>query len=625
MCNGIRDDGTRCPERSRYGYKNKPAKYCKDHKTDDMINLSGYICAEGVCIIRASYGYQKGDKKLYCDEHQKCGMDNVVSRMCLTCKKVQPTYNKPEETKPLYCSGCALEGMVNVKDNKCKTCNKIIATFGYKGGKAEYCSADQLPNMIDVTKDYCIEPECNIGASFNFRDVKPYLYCSEHALEGMVNNKLVMCTKCLKTSASYGTDGKLECCKQCKTPEMTKIRKVKRCKFKEKEDDEECPHVPSYGYENGKIEYCKKHALKNMVDLKHDMCHCGTIATFNVPGEKIGLYCKKDAKPGMIDVTAPRCDCGTTAGFGFPGQSPTKCAKDKIIGMISNPTKRCAKTPCKEIAIYGNNKAIHCEEHKEPNEYNLIEKECKSCNLLTFLNEKELCGFCDPTMIKTFRLAKQKEVKSILDANNLKYTLYDKVIDSQCGYERPDFLFDCNTHFVVIEVDENQHRQNECEDVRMFNMSQTLGMKTIFIRYNPDNYKIQGKKQVTSKKKRHADLLKCLQTMKEKKVEEIDFVSAIYLFYDDYDERTVSLEKIEPAALKTEPVVESKPAKLKQSKKAVKPSKKTVTQQPTTPLPTPENPKIISILGRIAIDDGGDTINIKPKRKPPAKTATASK
>jgi hypothetical protein len=260
----------------------------------------------------------------------------------------------------------------------------------------------------------------------------------------------------------------------------------------------------------------------------------------------------------MLDVTAIRCtECITTAGFGIPGLAPTVCAKHKKTGMIPDPRTRCIEKTCTEIAIYGISKQLHCEEHKKPGEYNLIERDCKSCKLLAILNENELCGFCDPTMIKNTRLAKQKEIKTILDNRKFKYTIYDSVIDSKCGLERPDFLFDCGTYFVVLEVDENQHvkynktitsNKNvnyDCETTRMYNIFQTLGMKTIFIRYNPDDYKIKNIKQSPTKLKRQTMLLKQLHVVSKLDPEKLDYLSVMYLFYDEFDEKNIPLEKID--------------------------------------------------------------------------------
>ena len=172
------------------------------------------------------------------------------------------------------------------------------------------------------------------------------------------------------------------------------------------------------------------------------------------------------------------------------------------------------------------------------------------------LNNQNLCHFCDPIMVKTFHLAKQKEIKSLLDSKKIKYSFYDRIIDTNCGKERPDFVFDCKTHFVVLEVDENQHttynknnknnknNQYDCETVRMINISQSLGLTTVFIRYNSDSYKINGIIQKTSKQKKHTELLKCINTMSNQDVKQLAFLSIIYLFYDDYDETKCELEEI---------------------------------------------------------------------------------
>jgi hypothetical protein len=82
-------------------------------------------------------------------------------------------------------------------------------------------------------------------------------------------------------------------------------------------------------------------------------------------------------------------------------------------------------------------------------------------------------------------------------------------------------------------------------DVRIFNISQTFGLKTIFIRYNHDSFK------VINKSKKHEILLRCLKTMMKKKSQNIKFVSAIHLFYDEYDKKNAKLEEIKPKMITT--------------------------------------------------------------------------
>ena len=48
----------------------------------------------------------------------------------------------------------------------------------------------------------------------------------------------------------------------------------------------------------------------------------------------------------------------------------------------------------------------------------------------------------------------------------------------------------------MLEVDEHQHRDRaeDCECARMVNISQSFGIPTIFIRYNPDPFRTDDKK-----------------------------------------------------------------------------------------------------------------------------------
>ena len=240
-----------------------------------------------------------------------------------------------------------------------------------------------------------------------------------------------------------------------------------------------------------------------MEDVKNKRCAhdgCNKInPVFNVPGSTTGLYCAEHKKDGMVDVKNKRCannGCETLCNFGFPGRAKTHCKQHIQPGMIVNPKRKCST--CKEPAIYGVGVPIRCENHKEPDDINHVERRCVSCSLTMILNKDDKCQYCDPNEFNKTRLAKQNRVKQWLDANDIKYDSCDRRIEhGQCFDYRPDFIFDCGTHMVVLEVDENQHKERAelCECVRMVNIFQSFGMPTKFVRYNPDPYRINKLKK----------------------------------------------------------------------------------------------------------------------------------
>ena len=122
---------------------------------------------------------------------------------------------------------------------------------------------------------------------------------------------------------------------------------------------------------------------------------------------------------------------------------------------------------------------------------------------------------------------------------------YDKSIESiykeGCDLKtRPDFLWDCGTHFLVVEVDENKHTSYECDIPRMLNISQALGLPTFFIRYNPDNFKINNRASKITDNTRHKDLLNF--TKYYKNITELKYYcSYIQLFFDDYKKNEVEI------------------------------------------------------------------------------------
>lgn len=214
--------------------------------------------------------------------------------------------------------------------------------------------------------------------------------------------------------------------------------------------------------------------------------------------------------------------------------------------MISNPRQLCTEPRCKEPAVYGVVRQLHCVLHALQGEAPLVGGTCVSCGLVDVLDAQFRCSVCDPEVFKRVRLAKQREVKVLLDnSGHGDYVVYDKALDNgECGKERPDFAFDCGTHFLVLEVDENQHddRQELCECTRMINLSQSVGMKTVFLRYNPDVFKSHGRKCNPTVNHRHSTLLKWLTYLRSTVPEH--FLSAVFLFYDDYEEGCVPIVSV---------------------------------------------------------------------------------
>jgi EsV-like protein len=86
-----------------FGYKNNRgvfiAKFCEQHKFDDMIRVYGKFCKHPGCDTRASYGY-KHDRLLYCGKHKPA--DSINSK-CKVCKYIKCGNIIPNNITGIYC------------------------------------------------------------------------------------------------------------------------------------------------------------------------------------------------------------------------------------------------------------------------------------------------------------------------------------------------------------------------------------------------------------------------------------------------------------------------------------------------------------------------------------------
>jgi hypothetical protein len=343
---------------------------------------------------------------------------------------------------------------------------------------------------------------------------------------------------CPKRFSVYGPEGgKPSRCKIHKGPKMINVIS-KRC------EDPGCKFQATFGIVRGRPTHCKRHKPPEMVDVANPRCiepgGCPHIPSFGPEGGK-ALYCAVHKKDGMLDVKNNKCDeegCPNRPSFGLEKGKPIHCDIHKPPGAENVVSPRCAL--CEVINPHfgppGSKSGTHCAIHQLPGHVPTNTNPCSSCGLPYYIKKGALCRNCDPAVQRNKNLREEK-VKTFLGArfSGREYR-HDKGIPDRFCKEvrsRPDFLFDCDTHLVELEVDQFEHRNYEegCELARQYNIVAATGLLVHFIRYNPDSLSIDGKKVRLGEKRRHALLERELRSAMAQAPKGGEMVRIVHLFY----------------------------------------------------------------------------------------------
>ena len=224
------------------------------------------ICIKEGCLKRSTFNLPTEKKALYCFEHKKENMIDVINKRCIKdgCNKI-PNFNLQTETKGLYCFEHKKENMINIKSKRCieKFCSKIPNFNLPTETKGLYCSEHKKENMIDVISKRCIKEGCLKRPSFNLPTETKALYCSEHKKENMIDVISKKCQKegCVKQSAfNLPTEKKGLYCFEHKKENMINI-KNKKCQ------NSICKNDAMFGFKNKKAQYCSYHKKENMINI----------------------------------------------------------------------------------------------------------------------------------------------------------------------------------------------------------------------------------------------------------------------------------------------------------------------------------------------------------------------
>ena len=278
----------------------------------------------------------------------------------------------------------------------------------------------------------------------------------------------------------------------------------------------ECNITANFNVKGKPALYCFKHKLDNMINVYKKTCiydGCTTLPNYNFAGKKGGIYCNKHKLDDMIDVLHKTCSydgCSTQPSYNFAGKKGgIYCNKHKLDDMIDVLSKTCGYEACfitkPSYNFAGEKQGIYCVTHKLNDMIDVIHKTCKSdwCSIIPY--NKKYDGYCLFCYINLFpdkpvsRNYKTKEY-AVIEFIKTKFPnlnfIADKIVSDGCSRRRPDLFLDILYQIIIIEIDENQHTDYDCfcENKRIMELSQDLGHRPIvFIRFNPDDYKKDGK------------------------------------------------------------------------------------------------------------------------------------
>ena len=220
--------------------------------------------------------------------------------------------------------------------------------------------------------------------------------------------------------------------------------------------------------------------LKNVINITKMTKKCAKCKkkqpAFNKEGETIALYCGDCKDPGMVNVKHKKC---------------AKCKK-KI------PTFN------KE----GETIALYCGDCKDPDMVNVISKKCiNGCGTQTRPKYKWYCLRCFIHMFPGEKVSHNYKTKeyAVVECIQKQFPdakfVYNKRIQNGMSKRMPDLFVELKNQCIILEIDENQHRNYDCEcdNNRLMELSRDVGHKNIvFIRFNPDAYFNKENKKIKS-------------------------------------------------------------------------------------------------------------------------------
>jgi thiol-disulfide isomerase/thioredoxin len=549
------------------------ASHCGGCKEIDMINIKSKKCIK--CQKKLPiFNNLNETVATHCGDCKEIGMIDIIHPKCTKCNIKRPLFNNLNETVATHCKDCKEVSMTNIKSKKCIKCNKKHPIFNNSNETvATHCWDCKEVGMIDIKNKKCIK--CNKKQPyFNNSNETIATHCGDCKELDMIDIKHHKCIKCNVKIPSFNKVNETIAshCGDCKELDMIDIRHSKciKCNIKR----------PLFNKPNETVaSHCGDCKENGMIDIKNKKCiKCGKKhPNFNNSTETVASHCGDCKEADMTDVKHKKCiidNCNTRSLYGYCGQSPIYCGKHRDLHTDKNflykqPKRICIgndEEDCKNISEYGKTEPIHCLEHKIEDDIYLVAQKCTQCCNNDLLNKEGLCiTYCAPN--KLYQQVKQEKKKeklvlSYLDTyvkiENIINIQDDRIINTFCNHYRPDRMYDIGTHCIIIEVDEDQHKGKRAscskgeigELARMHEIQNAIGINCIFLRFNPDSFKVNGKLHKININERLKLLVKWIEKCVDMKpTSHIQPVKYKYLFYDEWSDTDTIFKEIDDTEL----------------------------------------------------------------------------
>lgn len=278
-----------------------------------------------------------------------------------------------------------------------------------------------------------------------------------------------------------------------------------------------CSNISTYGLSFGNVTHCKNHKLDGL-KLVSQFCKtigCNKRPGFNYENSKGKLYCFEHKKDGMVSKDNRKCleeNCTLRPTYNHKGEDKAiYCSNHKLENMVNIVNKKCEFEGCNVRPSFNFENEVGCRfcfNHKQEGMISKDNRKCISNLCFGTRGNKNYDGYCthcfqnlfpnNPLTLQIYKKSKELKVRDYL-FQEFEGFIHDKPLwtgNCDCTHRRRiDFRKLIGNTLLCIEVDENQHKgyNNSDEELRYDDLYMLHSGKFIFIRFNPDKFKFEGK------------------------------------------------------------------------------------------------------------------------------------